>query len=370
MKKWTFYFLALCMLPFLSNCSTDGISTGDETGPLEEEPEAAGTLYFPPNDASTWETVSPQTLQWNANAEDALYQFLQEKDTKAFIILKDGKIAVEWYFGDFKPDRFWYWASAGKTLTAYTAGIAQAEGLFELTDKTSDYLGEGWTSAPAEKEALITIWNQLTMTAGLDDTQGDCNTPDCLTYVADAGTRWGYHNAPYTLIQEVITQAGTMPFEDYFTAKLKSKIGMNGSWLSTNGLNNVYWSTARSMARFGLLNLGKGVWNGEPILSDTDYLEAMVNTSQELNKSYGYLWWLNGKESTMLPTLQLVFNEELMPAAPDDLIAGLGKNDQKLYVVPSKNLVVVRMGDDTGDAALGPSSFDNLLWERLGAFIP
>ena len=358
----------------LTACSTDTdtdnpiANTTEEENPTETIPEVE-TLYFPPLNSDEWETISPEELAWNTNAEPALLDYLNEKDTKAFLILKDGKIAMEHYFGDFNQDDFWYWASAGKTLTAYTTGIAQAEGLLTLSDKTSDYLGEGWTSAPTEKEALITIWNQLTMTAGLDDTQGDCNTPDCLTYVADAGTRWGYHNAPYTLVQEVIAQAGTQPFEEYFSTKLKDKIGMDGSWLSTNGLNNVYWSTARSMARFGLLNLNRGVCNGETVLDDDTYLDAMTNTSQALNKSYGYLWWLNGKESSMLPTLQLVINEELIPAAPQDLYAGLGKNDQKLYVVPSQNLIVVRMGNDTGDAALGPSSFDNQLWEALSTLI-
>ena len=95
----------------------------------------------------------------------------------------------------------------------------------------------------------------------------------------------------------------------------------------------------------------------------------MKNTSQDLNKSYGYLWWLNGKESAMVPQSQIVFDTELIPNAPDDLYAGLGKNDQKLYVVPSQNLVVVRMGEDTGGAALGPSGFDNELWGYLNEVI-
>ena len=78
---------------------------------------------------------------------------------------------------------------------------------------------------------------------------------------------------------------------------------------------------------------------------------------------------MNGKESAMVPQSQIVFDTELIPNAPDDLYAGLGKNDQKLYVVPSQNLVVVRMGEDTGGAALGPSGFDNELWGYLNEVI-
>ena len=333
----------------------------------EENPNLS--LYFPSNTSDDWATISPEELGWNTNNKQALIDFLQEKDTKAFLIVKDGKIAMEEYFGTFEKDSLWYWASAGKTLTAFTVGIAQEKQLLDLNDKTSDYLGEGWTSAPADKENLITIWNQLTMTSGLKDTAFDCVTAACLEYEADAGTRWAYHNGPYTLLESVVSEAGGTTFSSFFNTNLRNRIGMNGFWLSTNGLNNVYFSTARSMARFGLLNLNNGVWNDEIILGDLAFLSEMKNTSQELNKSYGYLWWLNGKESYMVPSLQAVFNGALIPSAPADTYSGLGKNDQKLYIVPSKGLVIIRMGEDSDQSLLGPSSFDNTLWEKISNLI-
>ena len=99
------------------------------------------------------------------------------------------------------------------------------------------------------------------------------------------------------------------------------------------------------MARFGLLLLNKGVWNQNNILNDSTYFKEMTATSQNINKSYGYLTWLNGKGSFMLPQSQFVFTGNIIPNAPADLYAALGKNDQKIYVVPSQNLVVIRMGD-------------------------
>ena len=95
----------------------------------------------------------------------------------------------------------------------------------------------------------------------------------------------------------------------------------------------------------------------------------MKNTSQNMNQAYGYLWWLNGKSSYRAPGLHTEFQGELIPNAPSDTYAGLGKNDQKLYIVPSQGLVIVRMGDDAGENLLGPSSFDNALWEKLNDFI-
>ncbi|PIB25334.1 serine hydrolase [Maribacter sp. 4G9] len=360
-----FLFASILFALLFQACSTDQINQEEEILDTNE----SASLYFPPLNSDSWETLSPSELNWNEGAIPELYTLLDDKGTKAFIILKDGKIALEWYATDFDKNTSWYWASAGKTLTSFVTGIAVEEGYLELNDPTSTYLGAGWTSLPTEKENLITVWNQLTMTTGLDDTQGDCKTPNCLTYIADAGTRWSYHNAPYTLIQEVITNATGEDFEIYFADRLKEKIGMNGTWLSSNGDNNVYWSTARSMARFGLLNLNNGFWEDTAILGDSAFLENMKNTSQNLNKSYGYLWWLNGKESAMVPQSQVVFNVPLMANAPNDLYAGLGKDDQKLYVIPSENMVVVRMGMDTGEAALGPSSFDNALWEAINRVI-
>ncbi|MGB5388173.1 MAG: serine hydrolase, partial [Eudoraea sp.] len=153
-----------------SACSNNSDDLNDEI--IEENPDAS--LYFPNTASDDWATVSPEELGWNTNNKQPLIDFLEEKDTKAFLILKDGKIAMEEYFGTFKKDSVWYWASAGKTLTAFTVGIAQEKQLLDLNDKTSDYLGEGWTSAPADKENLITIWNQLTITSGLKDTAFDC----------------------------------------------------------------------------------------------------------------------------------------------------------------------------------------------------
>lgn len=363
-NKTRVFFLIIGLLSIA--CSTDADPTIQDDIITEE---IAENLYFPPLNSAKWETIPMTELKWNEVTSQALYTFLEEKNTKAFIVLKNGRIVVEWYGTDFTQDSPWYWASAGKTLTSFTTGIAQEEGFLALTDKSSDYLGEGWTSLTTEKEGLITVWNQLSMTTGMDDTQGDCKTPDCLTYIADAGTRWSYHNAPYTLLQDVITNASNTDFPIYFNSKLRDRIGMTGQWLSTNESNNVYWSTARSMARFGLLNLNDGVWDKTAILGDTRFLEGMKNTSQPLNESYGYLWWLNGKESAMIPQSQVIFETTLMPNAPEDLYAGLGKNDQKLYIVPSQNLVIVRMGEATGVATLGPSSFDNELWELINSVI-
>ncbi len=324
-------------------------------------------LYFPPVASDVWETESVAEAGWNEAAVAPLLDYLEAKHSKSFIVLHNGRIVLENYFNGHSIDSNWYWASAGKTLTSTMTGIAQQESLLNLDDRVSDYLGSGWTSLTPEMENLITLRHLLTMTSGLEDiANGDCVAPECLTYVADAGTRWAYHNV-YVKLQDVIAAANGETFSDYFNAKLRDKIGMNGVWLPMDN-NIVYWSTSRSMARFGLLMLNHGNWNGETILNET-YFNQATQTSQNINLSYGYLWWLNGKQSYHMPQTQLEFNGSIIPGAPSDMYMALGKNDQKIYVIPSRNIVIIRMGDAADNVNLALSDFDEQLWTRINALI-
>jgi CubicO group peptidase (beta-lactamase class C family) len=322
--------------------------------------------YFPPLNADEWETTSFAALDWNENELQPLFNFLKEKNSKSFIILHKSKIAVEKYFNSHTDISAWYWASAGKTLTTAVTGIANFEGALNINNKVSDYLGINWTSLSLEKENLITCKNLLSMTTGLDDSFGNDVSAQNLIYKADANERWAYHNA-YVKLQDVIATATTSNFNSYFNIKLKDKIGMTGLWRSSGDLN-LYWSNSRSMARFGLLVASNGKWKDSQIIPQKFNKEA-TSSSQNINKSYGYLWWLNGKESYHLPNSQTEFSGSLIPNAPKDLLCALGKNDQKIYIVPSKDLVIIRMGEAAGTSNFGFSTFDVELWRKINALI-
>jgi CubicO group peptidase (beta-lactamase class C family) len=330
-------------------------------------PSFGQDLYFPPLVGDTWETISMEELGWCPENLPALNTYLDDKNSRAFIVLKDGKIVIEEYYNGADASSLWYWASAGKTLTATMVGIAQQEGDLSLTDQTSTYLGDGWTSLTPEQEGAITIWNQLTMTSGLDDGLVDpfCTDPECLVYLAEPGDRWAYHNGPYTLLDGVIEGATGSTLNAYCNNKIETQTGMNGLFIPVD-YNNVYYSIARDMARFGLLILNEGNWDGTSVLSDATYYNEMVNPSQDLNKSYGYLWWLNGQESYMLPGSEVIFPGSCVPNAPPDMFAALGKNGQLINVVPSQNLVLIRMGDNPGGLdGLVSNIFNNVIWDYL-----
>lgn len=344
--------LLLLLLP-LTACSNDD----------DDKPD--NSMYFPSGD--DWETESLSRLGWNEDAVQPLKDFLIQKRTKSFMILVNGRIVIEEYFDGHTRTTAWQWNSAGKTLVAATTGIAQQEGFLDIGNKVSDYLGTGWTSEPVEKESLINLKHLLSMTSGINDESNLIRKAN-LTYLADAGTRWSYHNV-FQVLMDVVGEAAGPDFESYFNARLKQRIGMDGYW-EEGVIFTIYHSTTRSMARFGLLALNNGKWGNEQIL-DEGYFDESINSSQSINPSYGYLWWLNGKTSFMVPGSQTVYPGSLVPDAPADMFAAMGAADQRIYVVPGKKMVIVRMGEssDPQNPDFAVSGFDNELWEKINSVI-
>ena len=92
----------------------------------------------------------------------------------------------------------------------------------------------------------------------------------------------------------------------------------------------------------------------------------MLFRSQLLNPSYGYLWWLNGKSTFMAPGFQFQFPGSWSPSAPADMFAAMGKNGQLLNIVPSMNLVWVRMGEEPSGSFV-PFALNDTIWQKLNA---
>lgn len=360
MKYW--YFSLTLFVVILSSCN----STDDNLFiPIEE-------AYFPSLNGNSWETSTPESLNWDTQKLTELNTFLETNETRAFIILVNGKIVVEEYWNNdllsqpFDVNSSWYWASAGKSLTGTLIGIAQEDGFLDINDNTSDYLGAGWTSMPQAKEDLITIRNHLTFTTGIDYnvTNDNCYDPSCLNYLNDAGDEWYYHNGTYLITHDILEAATGVSNNDYTTSAIKDKIGMTGLWTNTAQSSNLFISTARSAARFGLLTLNRGNWNGTTVLGDSTYFNDMTNTSQNINESYGYLWWLNGKNSLRFPGSTATIPSSLTPSGPVDMISALGKNGQFIDVVPSLNMVVIRMGNEPS-GSLVPVTFHDEMWAKI-----
>ncbi len=122
------------------------------------------------------------------------------------------------------------------------------------------------------------------------------------------------------------------------------------------------FSTPRDMAKLGQLVLDKGVADGKRVISETQ-LSALFQRSPT-NPAYGRLWWLNGSRYALRPA-GVRTETALIPAAPAELVAALGAQDRKIYVVPSCKLVVVRIGQAAPDR-----DFDQQVWVRLMKALP
>jgi hypothetical protein len=175
----------------------------------DDQPTPTDTMYFPSNTSTVWDTSSISSLGWNESAVQPLNDFLIQKNTKAFIILVNGRIVIEEYFDGHSVSNPWEWNSAGKTLVSTTTGIAQQEGLLNINNKASDYLGIEWANMPLPKENLITVRHLLSMTTGNDDTK-QLVIKSNLTYVADAGTRWAYSNIFQKLTDVVANSSNSL----------------------------------------------------------------------------------------------------------------------------------------------------------------
>lgn len=323
--------------------------------------------YFPPVTGNEWQRRDPAGLGYDPAAIADLYDYLGAANSKAFILLHRGEIVLERYMNGFGPDSLHYWASAGKTLLSAAIGIAASEDHLRLSDPSSAYLGAGWTDCTPADEARITVLDHLRMTTGLDDT-GDffCTDAECLSCLTAPGTRWAYYNAPFTKLHDVLEAATGQAPTQFIRQRFRAATGLTGAYVPLGPYNEVFFSTARSMARFGLLLLNGGAWEGRQVIPQ-DYHARMIAPSQQLNPSYGLLTWLNGQSAYMMNGSREVFDGPALPDAPADTYFAAGANGQFINVAPSLDLVWVRVGDEpeTGQGEYVGVEFNNAIWAHV-----
>lgn len=331
----------------------------------EAPPTSSTGWYFPPTVGATWETVRPSEAGFDSVGLAAALDWAGTQQSTAVVVLWRGRLVAERYWDGWTTTTAGPWFSAGKTITSALVTHLAAQGRLSLDAPVHSQLGTGWSRAPLAEPA-ITIRHLLSMASGLDDS---------LAFVAAPGGRFFYNNPGYYQLFGVLERASGQTVPQLAESLLFSRIGMSRSTatpsLDTGEPGFIFRGSARDFGRFGLLMLQHGRWNGAVVLQDSVLLAQARRWSGTDNQSYGWLWWLNGASSYRLPGPYLLPTGDgpLFPAAPADLVAALGKDDKKLYLVPSRDLVIVRLGDRApASGALSPaavSSFDNAWWTRL-----
>jgi CubicO group peptidase (beta-lactamase class C family) len=306
-----------------------------------------------------------------SSSMQALLDYVQGQKTTGFLVIRDRKVLVErdWpspvadpSFKDFAYETtrdgalLEDVASQQKSFVSMLVAIAVDKGLVDLSKPVSDYVSSGWSKAAPDQEASIRIIDVLTMSSGL-------NTD--FSYAASPGTVFLYNTPVYAIIKRVLAAAAKATLESITRDWLTAPAGMNDtSWrrrpaaFADVGNPTGLVTSPRDTATFGQIVLDRGrSRDGRRIVSETA-LQAMFDRSAT-NPAYGHLWWLNGGAYTIRP-LNARIDGPLIPGAPADLVAALGALDRKLYIVPSRKLIVVRMGPTALD-----KDFDQQLWSRL-----
>lgn len=335
-------------------------------------------LYFP--DATEWETIEPDAAGWDGQALDKALDFAMSRKSSGVVVLYGGRILAERYQAVSDPSRRYLGvlrgkdeaghaiedvASVQKSVACVLVGIAQEKGLLKINDPVHKHLGTGWSNASTEQESLITIQHLISMSSGLDNR---------LRYVAPPGTKWRYNTEAYCLSLKAAAKAAGLSPNELTSRWLTRPIGMADSrWVmrklpatappETNPFG--FATSARDLARLGLLMQARGRWEETVVLADQNYLIDSFSTSQQMNPAYGYLWWLNGKKFALRGNLRV--SGPLNRHAPADLAAALGALGRKCYIVPSLNLVVTRLGDSPEPAR---PAFDAEFWRLLMKAVP
>ncbi|MGH2785114.1 MAG: serine hydrolase domain-containing protein [Actinomycetota bacterium] len=263
--------------------------------------------------------------------------------------------------------------SMTKSVTAMIVGRAVTMGLFDIDRPLSTWIPEADAA-----HGRITPRDLLTMSSGLHHNwfrdppfAGEVmpdQVRDALSLPIDAkpGTAWAYQQTPVTLLLNLVERAVKTDVQDWAQGNLFGPIGIEaGTWTwerdragNTEGWAHLHMRPA-DWARLGYLMLHEGNWNGKQLISRAYHAKA--TTPIALNGAYGYLFWLNDGGEAVWPD---VYGRDTgpggpWPGAPADTYGMVGMQNQRVWVIPSLDMVIVRMGQP-GEADLDTR---NSVWQ-------
>ncbi|MCO4794866.1 MAG: serine hydrolase [Bacteriovoracaceae bacterium] len=333
--------------------------------------------YWPTKE---WKTKSLQSAGIDQFKFNKLLNFIWDPKAKyktdVFMIIKDGYIVYEGYGrGHHKNKKHMFW-SFSKSLTNILMGIAVKKDIVKLNDPVMKYYPE----MNREKAKNVKLEHVLNMSSGLkyfEEHPANIILSDAI-YVHYSKPNWkdialsitkrkmkhrpgekfNYGTHEPILAMGILKKAmnSTQAYNDFPWTELFDKLNMksitfeqdkSGTFVGGSG----GWGTARDYAKLGLLMLNNGQWENEQILPDNwvqwstkRIAPSLFNAKKErkerrLNReAYGSYWWLNYK----LP----MNKHRPYPNAPEDLYQAMGFRGQTLGVIPSMDLIVLRMGSD------------------------
>jgi len=331
---------------------------------------SAGEFYFPT--AEEWERVENVAAVADPERLERALAFAGRKNSGGVVVLWRGRILAERYWEGWNETTTHPAYSVSKSYVSTLVGMAIEEGEIEgVRQPAADFLPE-WKGSPPHE--AITIGDLLSMTSGLEGgkrvfvrglmARDERGFATGLEVEHRPGTHWEYHNSAYRLLFSILEEATGESLPAYTKRKLLRPLGMRATqWEAKRRLfrSKQYTylaTTARDAARYGLFVLAGGEWGEHRLVAESWIERASRPVHPEVHPSYGYLWWLNGGDFHYLPLNPRRQRGPIFPGVPADAFAALGKDDQKIYVVPSLDLVVTRFGEAAESSAPAISEFD------------
>lgn len=273
--------------------------------------------------------------------------------TRAVLVLYDGQLVGEKYAPGFDKNTVMLGWSMSKTFTGAMIGLLVKEGKLDVNKPAPV---PEWKNTDKES---ITLKELLQQTTGIDFTE-DYSSPsevtdmlfnrgDMAAFTAKLplkhkpGTVFNYSSGNSNIISRIIRQTvgekdyPAFPYQSFFhKLNIYSMIlepDASGTYIGSS----YSYATARDFARFGLFYYNNGNWNGEQLLPVNWVKDAIQPSSADVRKHYGYQIWLNGFDKNDL-------GKRWYPDVPADMFFADGYGGQDIYIIPSKKLVVVRLG--------------------------
>lgn len=293
--------------------------------------------------------------------KDAVNDIFIEKDTsklirtRAVVVVHNGNIVAEQYANGFTKDTKLIGWSMTKSIASALTGILVKKGKLNVDEPVP--VAE-WKD-PNDPRHNITLKNILQQTTGLDFLEDYTKSSDATkmlfqkaamgTYTAShevkdkPGTIFYYSSGNTNLLSRIIRETvGENEYHAFPCKELFYKIGMYNTILEPDASGTFVGSSysygvARDWARFGLLYLNDGMYNGERILPEGWVKQSVTPSTVAKRGEYGYQFWLNAGEKNNP-------SNRLYPHCPTDMFCCDGYEGQYVFIIPSKNLVIVRLG--------------------------
>jgi CubicO group peptidase (beta-lactamase class C family) len=305
-----------------------------------------------------WTRAAPEDHGLDADRLADLVQRIDSDEYRhihSLLVVRNGHLVLEEYFHGYDPGRLHMQQSVSKSFTSALIGIARDRGDIESVDeRVVDFFPSRRTElARDERRRTMRVEDLLTMRSGTDYHERGSSSPHAQLnrlsrgwdtfilsrpMVRDPGSFFQYDSGGVILLSSLLHARTGMHADDYAARYLFEPLGIEAfNWFENadghphtgGGLD----LRPRDMARFGLLYLRRGVWNGERVISeewiDRSFTRHVTFSSPRSNRTegYGYLWWI-------------------LPPSPNgggeqDIYAAMGFRGQFIFVIPEHDMVVV-----------------------------